>query len=361
MNATRTVWAAALAASLAACGSEPVALGIATGSATIEAALMALDDARAAGLAVPVDTVVVTELNNRAAPAVRAADTLVSSPGMVAVMGHSNSAASLTAAPIYNQAGIVQIASHSTANLYSQAGPYSFRMVPPDARQGRFLARFLAREFHGRRVALVYVNDDYGRGLRASVLESLPTDAVEIVTDLPHVVRSTPEMQRRTVLSVAEVRPDVILWLGRAQQLLGYLPGLRDALGRVPVVGGDALAPAEILTDPDRLFPPLHFVRLVDLDARPETRRFAERFRARVGQDPTDAQALAYDAFAVLLAGVDAGARTGEAMREYLISLGRERPAYEGITGPLMFDEEGDAARDYVMGYLPPPAGEEGR
>ncbi len=357
MTGTCRLGAAALAALATACSPEPVALGIATGTATAEAAFMALKDARTAGLDVPVDTVVVYEATNLAAPAVRAADTLVSTPGIAAVMGHSNSAASLTAAPIYNQARVVQIAPHSTADLYSEAGPYSFRMVPPDRQQGRVLARFLAAESTGKRVALSYVNDDYGRGLRASMLEALPGGTVDFVADLPHITAATPEMMRNTVLAIVDARPDVILWLGRINQLSVYLPELRDALGPVPVVGGDALNPAETLPDPDRLFPPMHFVRLLDLTARPETRRFAERFRERVGQDPTDAVALAYDAFSVLLAGVRAGARTGDEMRAYLMSLGRERPPFPGVTGPVEFDEHGDAARHYVMGRLTREAG----
>ena len=357
MNAMRILWAAALAAAVAACGSEPVTLGVAVGSATVEAALMALEDARASGLDVPLDTVVVTATGNRAAPAVRAADTIVSTPGIVAVLGHSNSAASLTAAPIYNRAGVVQIAPHSTADLYSEAGPFSFRMVPPDAQQGQVLARFLADEFAGDRLALVYVNDDYGRGLRESVLHALPPAAVEIVADVPHITAATPEMVRNTVLAIVESRPDVILWLGRALQLTAYLPDLREDLGRIPIVGGDAMNPVETLPDPEQLFPPMHFVRLLDLEEREATRQFKVRYRERVGQDPTDALALAYDAFAVLLAGIGEGVRSGEEMRAYLMSLGRERPPYPGITGPVQFDEDGDVARDYEMGHLPSETG----
>lgn len=352
MNGLRTAAAVIMAASVTACSQEPVVLGMAIGSATAEAALMALEDAVAAGIDVPIDTVIVREGTNLAAPAVRAADSIVSTPGIVAVMGHSNSAASLTAAPIYNRARVVQIASHSTAELYSEAGPYSFRMVPPDGQQGRTIAEFLTREYRGRRLALAYVNDDYGRGLRANVLDALPADAVDIVVDIPHITTASPEVIQRTVRMMVDARPDGILWLGRVLELQAYLPGLREALGRVPIIGGDALNPAEYLPDPEGLFPPLHFVRLVDMDARPGTRQFRERYRARFGREVADAGALAYDAFAVLLAGVEAGVRTGEEMREYLMSLGRDRPAYEGITGPLRFNEDGDAYREYVMGGM---------
>jgi ABC-type branched-subunit amino acid transport system substrate-binding protein len=184
---------------------------------------------------------------------------------------------------------------------------------------------------------------------------------VEVVSQLPHVAVASGELVHQRHLAIIEAHPDVILWLGRIGQLQYYLPRIREELGPIPVVGGDALGPAETMSDPDGLFPPMHFVRLVDLNARPETRRFAQRFRERMGLDPVDAVALAYDAFSVLLAGIREGARTGEEMRAYLMSLGRERPAYAGITGPVQFNEFGDAARDYTVGHLLTRAGREER
>jgi hypothetical protein len=51
----------------------------------------------------------------------------------------------------------------------------------------------------------------------------------------------------------------------------------------------------------------------------------------------------------MLLQATRDGARTGAEIRAWLESLGRERPAYEGITGPIRFDENGDVDRSYVL------------
>lgn len=352
MTGKRIIVAGVLMLACAGCDRAPVTLGVTGSTIGLQAATMALEDARRAGFDIPVRVVMIGEANNRAGPAVQAADSLASTPGMVAVLGHSNSAASLTAAPIYNRARVVQLAPNSTSDLYSEAGPFSFRMVPADSQQGALIAAVLARDFPATRVAMVYVNDDYGRGLRASVLRSLPPGSVDLVAQLPHVMDPTPEMLHRTTLAIVDAEPDVVLWLSRYYQLMEYLPGLREALGRVPIVGGDGMNPIETVPDPEGLIPPVHFVRLVDMDARPETRRFRERFRARFGAEPMDMAALAYDGFSLLLSGVENGVRSGEEMRRYLTSLGRDRPAYPGLTGPIRFEEDGDVARTYVMGHL---------
>lgn len=349
MKGSRKLAPVAVLLALAACDSTPVVIGIANARLPIDGAVLALEDAEAAGLSVPVDTMIARSVNTLAAPAVRAADTILSTPGVIAVLGHSNSAASLTAAPLYNEAGVVQLATHSTAEIYSHAGPFSFRMVPPDGQQGRLLADYIATHFPGSRVALVHVNDDYGRGLRSAVLDALPPDAVRLILDTPHIERATPVMIRRTVMAVVDAEPDVVLWLSRAVQLQDYLPGIREGLGAVPIVGGDALIPVAGYPNTGGLWDNIHYVRLVDLEARPGTRTFQRRFRERFGHPADDAAALAYDGMGVLIEGIREGARTGDELREYLAALGRDRPPYPGITGPVAFDEQGDASREYVM------------
>jgi hypothetical protein len=55
----------------------------------------------------------------------------------------------------------------------------------------------------------------------------------------------------------------------------------------------------------------------------------------------------------VLLEAIRSGATTGEAVRAYLASLGRTRPAYTGLTGPLEFTVEGNPVRSYVLVTIP--------
>jgi branched-chain amino acid transport system substrate-binding protein len=63
------------------------------------------------------------------------------------VVGHVTSGSSLAVSQLYNDAQVVQLSPTATSVLYSQAGPFSYRMVPPDDAQGRFLADVLARDY----------------------------------------------------------------------------------------------------------------------------------------------------------------------------------------------------------------------
>jgi branched-chain amino acid transport system substrate-binding protein len=133
-----------------------------------------------------IDTVFVREADTRAEPTIQTAERMVAIPRMVAVVGNGNSAASLAAAPLYNSHRVIQLSPNSTAVLYSNAGPYSYRMVSADDRQGQFLGERVLAEARGGAWP-VYVNDDYGRGLRSEVLRSTPANSVQWALDAPFI------------------------------------------------------------------------------------------------------------------------------------------------------------------------------
>jgi branched-chain amino acid transport system substrate-binding protein len=93
------------------------------------------------------------------------AQRFVDNTQILAMVGPVTSTVALAGAPILNKAGLVQIAIGATAPAYSQAGPYSFRVVPTDSFQGRFIAKWATGQKKWSKYATIYVNDDYGRGL----------------------------------------------------------------------------------------------------------------------------------------------------------------------------------------------------
>jgi ABC-type branched-subunit amino acid transport system substrate-binding protein len=67
------------------------------------------------------------------------------------------------------------------------------------------------------------------------------------------------------------------------------------------------------------------------------SRAFVERFRRVTGNEPVGTIAMTHDAIMVLATALQAVGPDPLAMRRYLRSLGRERPPYRGVTGPISF------------------------
>ena len=333
----------------------PTIAGAAPGS-FLEAMRLAVHEETAGGSLEGLDTVFVSEASNRSGPALAVAEELVGIPGIAAVIGHANSAASLATSQVYNRARVVQIAPTSSAPLYSEAGPFSFRMVPPDAGQGRFLARVVSDSLQaGARIGVFYVNDDYGRGLRAAFLDALDPDRYTMTVELPHTESDLEPVDTRHLLEALEsAEVDALIWLGRVPELNNLLPDLRSSLGDLPIFGGDALSRARLVTDRHPGWARVMYVDFLDMEATPELRAFSRRFEDQHDFAPGPPEALSYDAAGLLLAAIREGARTGDDIRAYLQSLGRDRPPYQGVSGPVEFDPNGDVTRDYALTRVGP-------
>jgi len=328
-----------------------VLVAVNLGAPFLDGARLALEDELGQAPIPGLDTILIPEPTNRSDVAILHAEDLVTYPALSVVLGHSNSTSSLAAAPVYNEHHIVQIAPTSTAPAYSEAGPFSFRLVPTDDRQGAFLARRIANDFPGgARLVVFFVNDDYGRGLRARFIANLDGDRHPIVADIPHLEETLAKVDVQTGIETARAAdPDVIVWLARATPLRRFLPDLRREFGALPMYGGDGVGNVAPPPDQAELWDGIAYSDFLDPDATPEARAFAERFRQRWGRNVGSMEILAYDAMRLALTAFRNGHRSGPEVRDWLRSLGDTRPPFEGLSGPIAFDENGDVERDYVL------------
>ncbi len=337
--------------------SGPVAVGAALSTPFIDAVRMAIEDAGSPAGMPEVDTVLKYEWSNRAAPALELVDSFRMVPGLVGVVGHSNSSSSLATAPLYNRDRVVQIAPTSTAADFSGSGEYSFRLVPPDSAQGGFLARVVDSIWpQGARLAVMYVNDDYGRGLRNALLARLDTTRYPIVHEQRHsddeLVAPPPDREERVRSAVTVMlagKPDVLLWLGRPSTFEMYLGRIRQAAADLPIIAGDAFATWFQYDRGKGYWQGIRYADFLDLNHSEASRDFVSRYQDRYGRRVGSSEMLSYDAMRLLLAAIQDGARSGEEVRRWLMSLGRERPPYQAVSGPISFDEHGDIARPYVL------------
>lgn len=334
---------------LAACGgTEAPRIGVVASSHPTRGAIIAGDDLRADGLAVepwvlPAPEPIAADM------ALAMAEQFAAERTVLGVVGHSNSAASLAASQIYNREGLVQIAPTTTATAYRNAGPWSFRMVPGDEQQARFLVRVAASVLPGAgRVAVVYANDDYGRSFfrelrplleRAPAFQGLYSEQA----DTAHLLALARE--------IVGVQPELLIWLGRPFRLRVVWDSIRSELPAMRVLCGDGCENGIVYENENGSFTGLRFVRFIDPEASDNDRlaAFQARYREETGIPATAEAVLTYDAVYAIGMALRGGANRRDDVREYLLSLGRGRPALQGLSGPIEFDENGDMRRSYLL------------
>src|SRR5216117_3434609 len=119
--------------------------------------------------------------------AIRIAQQLAQDPAVVGVIGHLTSSASLAAGRVYGEARrpIAMISPSASSPDLSGVNPYVFRICPSDLSHGAQLARFARQTLGARRVGVIYIDDDYGRGLRLSFAAEFRRLGGEVVEEDP--------------------------------------------------------------------------------------------------------------------------------------------------------------------------------
>ena len=104
--------------------------------------------------------------------AVSAASKLINVDGVVAIIGEVCSGATLAAAPIAQQAGVVMVSASSTSPQITESGDYIFRTIPSDILQGEFAAKLMF-ENNVTNISILYGNEEYGLGFKEVLKKSM--------------------------------------------------------------------------------------------------------------------------------------------------------------------------------------------
>lgn len=158
-----------LCCTLFRCSEEPpvIKVGFESDIPTSHALNVALETIERSGS--PVRVEIVTDKTRQRTPAnsVLAAHAFCQDPDIDAVIGYAGSDSALAAARILNRHRIPQIVSTSTSPKLIDTGIWTFKLLPNDMYQARFLAETARDHFQAQRCAVISQNGDYGRGLAA--------------------------------------------------------------------------------------------------------------------------------------------------------------------------------------------------
>ncbi|TWI75401.1 branched-chain amino acid transport system substrate-binding protein [Desulfobotulus alkaliphilus] len=93
--------------------------------------------------------------------------TKLATEGVVAVIGHICSGATISALGIYNSTNTVCISPSATSPSITQSGDYPvfFRTIAPDDAQAKLQVDFALEQLNLKRIAILHDRGDYGRGL----------------------------------------------------------------------------------------------------------------------------------------------------------------------------------------------------
>lgn len=264
--------------------------------------------------------------------------------GVVGVIGHLNSGATIPASKVYADAGIPQVSPSATAVKYTTQGfKTAFRVMTNDAQQGKVLGVYAAKL--GKKIAIIDDRTAYGQGLADEVEKAAKAAGEDVVAREYTTDRASDFMAILT--SIKSKSPDVVFFGGMDPQAAPLVKQMRQLGMKAQFLGADGAETPKFveLAGPDAEGSIASMPGL-PLESMPGGAKFKQKFEAKYGQIQNYAP-YAYDAARVV---VDAMKRANSAEpAKYLAEL--PKTDFQGVTGHIRFDAQGDLAGGSITLY----------
>jgi len=266
--------------------------------------------------------------------------------GIVGVIGHLNSGATIPASKIYFDAGIPQITPSATAVSYTAQGyNTAFRVMTNDQQQGQVLGRYAVKQLGAKNIAIIDDRTAYGQGLADEFEKAVKAAGGTVVAREYTTDKSTDFMAILT--SIKSHDPQVVFFGGMDPQAAPLANQMKQLGLTAQLLGGDGMqtpkfislangaAEGVIASNPG-----------LPLDSMPGGKAFKDKFNARFGEIQNYAP-YAYDAIYFMVAAMKRADSADP--KKYLAEL--PKTDYEGVTGHIRFDNKGDLTDGAVTLY----------
>ena len=282
--------------------------------------------------------VVIEDSQGDAQQAVLAMRKLVSIDHVPAVIGDFRSKSILAEAAIANENHVVLIGPTTSAPAITTAGPYVNRLWPVDKFEASRFADWCAAN-NIRSVAILYINDDYGLGLRDAFTSRFKSAGGQITNAIGF---GESETDFKPALSkLAGGKPDAIYIVGFYKNSAIAVRQAREAGISAKLLGTTACEDEKFLEiagkDAEGFLYPI-VTGFDPVDPTPEAAAFIGAFRKEYGSDPNWAGAHYYEGVRLIAHLMSTAGTDGPALQKALL----EVHDYRGATGVVNFDQNGD-------------------
>jgi len=273
--------------------------------------------------------------------AVNVAKRLTERDNVVVMIGSISSPASLAASQVAAQSQTPQIVVSGTAQkITTQGNKWVFRSPVPDTKLAGDLATFINEKFPNiKKVAFLYVNDDFGRGGFEKFKAGADKYGIQIV-DEERYTRGDLDFTAQLGRIKASPAQALVEWSRYTEGALVAKQFVQLNMS-MPRFGCDGIAIPKYLElggdATNGVFYTTHYSSATAAGI-PAAQTFIARFEKGYGKVPDMYNAEAYDAITIALLAIEnAGSEDRAAVRDAMSKVN-----FESVRGPFKFDEKGD-------------------
>lgn len=258
----------------------------------------------------------------------------------VAIIGDITSKPAAAVAQEAAANGIPNITPTATAMSVTQAGDNIFRVCYTDPYQGETMAKFAKDTLEAKTVAIMHnTSNDYSDGISKAFKAEAEKNGITIVADEGYGQDDTDFKTQLT--NIAQKNPDVLLLPDYYDKIALIVPQAREVGVDATFIGADGWDGVLDSIDEgnmDAVAGSFFCNHYSIMDENKKVQDFISAYREKYNAEPSAFSALGYDAAYILADAIErAGSTEWEEINKALADTN-----YEGVTGKLTFDEDGN-------------------
>jgi branched-chain amino acid transport system substrate-binding protein len=265
--------------------------------------------------------------------AVSIAQKFVGDSRILIELGDFSSPASMAASPIYQRAGLVQLGFTNSHPDFTKGGDFIWSPSISQADAQPLLAD-LAKKVGLKRVAVLYLNTDWGRTSKDAFVKAANERGEQVTAAEGY--QPTDKDFRATLVRVRDSHPDGLVLISYYEDGAQIVRQARDSGITLPIVASSPVySPKFLELGGAAVNGVVTNTSFFPGDPRPEVQQFVQGFRAKYHRDPDAFNAFAYDATIIAAAALRTGGLDRRGVRDALLKL-RDIPTV--VYGKAAFD-----------------------
>ncbi len=271
------------------------------------------------------------------------AQNIVADSGILGVIGHYNSGVAIPSSEVYNNSNLVMVSPANTNPLVTDRGlPTVNRVCGRDDLQGPTGARFALEDLGVSSVYILHDTTAYGQGVANYFLSEAEALGLTVLG-----FEGTEEASNfeGIIQPILALNPDLVYFGGIFSQTGLFISQARAAGYAGEFMGPDGFNSSEFAELSGEAGVGTYYTTVAGPAAiYPNAAQFIADYTERYGEPPQPFGAQAYNSTVILLNAIAAAVAEAGGMptREAVASAVRATSDYEGLTGTITFDGNGD-------------------
>jgi branched-chain amino acid transport system substrate-binding protein len=246
----------------------------------------------------------------------------------------------LAYAPVAQQKSIPVISEAATAPALRKYAGTVFGMMPTDEAQGAAVAS-AATKLGAKKVVLLYINNDYGKGVMAPFVQAFTGNGGTIT--FQEALEPNKTDYRTELLKVKDQNPQYVVMFNYPVDGANILKEAKELGINAQWIGDSGLQDQDVINLAGEGAEGLIAIQQGQVEGQPAYDTYSKAFSAKYGTPPTLWSHYAYESVKIVADAIKANGYNSDSLKQYFLSI-KDRPT---PWGNLTVDKDGFALGVY--------------